>query len=136
MPQTHEILAQSKTRYRLAVVSDAQSAYGLPELRAVGLADYFAPIVISGDYGYRKPDARLFQSALTELEITPEEAIYIGNDRFRDFLGARKAGMKTILLCPNGTFAYFVVAFIFPLFMRLFPSAPVPTGQTKDSARD
>lgn len=102
IPQTHEILAQLKTRYRLAVVSDAQSAYGLPELRAVGLADYFAPIVISGDYGYRKPDSRLFQSALTALQITPEEAIYIGNDRFRDVLGARQAGMKTILFCPNG----------------------------------
>ena len=101
-PQTQEILAQMKTRHRLAVVSDAQSAYGLPELRAVGLAGYFAPIVISGDYGYRKPDVRLFQAALTELRVRPEEAIYIGNDRFRDVHGARQAGMKTILFCPKG----------------------------------
>jgi len=101
-PQTQEILAQLKTRYRLAVVSDAQRAFSLPELRAVGLADYFAPIVISGDYGYRKPDARLFRTALTELKVSPEEAIFIGNDRFRDILGARQVGMKTILFCPNG----------------------------------
>jgi putative hydrolase of the HAD superfamily len=101
-PQTQEILAQLKTRHRLAVVSDAQSAFGLPELRAVGLADYFAPIVISGDYGYRKPDARLFQAALTELKVSPAEAIFVGNDRFRDVLGARQVGMKTILFCPNG----------------------------------
>jgi putative hydrolase of the HAD superfamily len=101
-PQTHAVLAELKTRYRMAVVSDAQSAYGLPELRAVGLADYFAPIVISGDYGYRKPDHRLFQAALTELQIVPEAAIYIGNDRFRDVLGARQAGMKTILFSPDG----------------------------------
>jgi putative hydrolase of the HAD superfamily len=101
-PQTQEILAELKTRYRLAVVSDAQSAYGLPELRAVGLADYFAPIIISGDYGYRKPDSRLFQAALTELHLRPEEAIFVGNDRFRDVLGARQAGMKTILYCPQG----------------------------------
>jgi putative hydrolase of the HAD superfamily len=101
-PQTQEILGQLKTRHRLAVVSDAQSAYGLPELRAAGLADYFAPIVISGDYGYRKPDTRLFQAALTELQVRPEEAIFVGNDRFRDVLGARQAGMKTILFCPHG----------------------------------
>jgi putative hydrolase of the HAD superfamily len=91
-----------KTRHRLAVVSDAQSAYGLPELQAVGLARYFKPIVISGDYGYRKPDPRLFQAALSELEVRPEEAIFVGNDRFRDVLGARQVGMKTILFCPNG----------------------------------
>ena len=101
-PQTHEILAQLKTKYRLAVVSDAQSAYGLPELRAVGLANYFAPIIISGDYGYRKPDARLFQAALTGLQVRPEQAIFVGNDRFRDILAARRVGMKTILFCPHG----------------------------------
>jgi putative hydrolase of the HAD superfamily len=101
-PQTQEILAQLKTRYRLAVVSDAQSAYGLPELRAAGLAEYFAPIIISGDYGYRKPDPRLYRAALTELDVSPEQAIFIGNDRYRDVHGARRVGMKTILFCPNG----------------------------------
>jgi putative hydrolase of the HAD superfamily len=101
-PQTQEILAQLKTRYRLAVVSDAQSAYGLPELRDAGLAGYFQSVVISGDYGYRKPDQRLFQAALSALQVRPEEAIFIGNDRFRDVLGARRVGMKTILFCPYG----------------------------------
>ena len=101
-PQTHEILTQLKKNHRLAVVSDAQSAYGLPELRAVGLADYFAPIIISGDYGYRKPDPRLFHAALTGLEVRPEQAIFIGNDRFRDILPAKRVGMKTILFCPLG----------------------------------
>lgn len=102
-PQTREILAQLQARYRLAIVSDAQSAYAVPELRAVGLAEYFAPIVISGDYGYRKPDRRLFQAALTELRVSPEEAIFVGNDRFRDIWGARSVGMKTILFCPRGS---------------------------------
>ena len=45
-PQVRQTLDQLKGRYLLAVVSDAQSAYGLPELRAVGLAEYFDPIII------------------------------------------------------------------------------------------
>jgi putative hydrolase of the HAD superfamily len=101
-PQAKEILAQLKTRYPMAVVSDAQSAYGMPELCAAGFAGYFAPVIISGDYGYRKPDARLFQAALKALQIGPEEAIFVGNDRFRDVQGARQVGMKTILFCPHG----------------------------------
>jgi putative hydrolase of the HAD superfamily len=101
-PRTSEILTDLKTRHCLAVVSDAQSAYALPELQSVGLADFFAPIIISGDYGYRKPDPRLFQAALTKLQVRPEQSIFIGNDRFRDVLGARQVGMKTILFCPNG----------------------------------
>ena len=66
------------------------------------MADYFTPIIISADYGYRKPDPRLFQAALTKLQVCPEQAIFVGNDRFRDVLGARQVGMKTILFCPNG----------------------------------
>ena len=101
-PQTQEILAQLKMRLRLGVVSDAQSVYGSPELRAVGLSGYFETVIISGDFGFRKPDLRLFQAGLTALQVRPEQAIFIGNDRYRDVLGARQAGMKTILFCPNG----------------------------------
>jgi putative hydrolase of the HAD superfamily len=101
-PQIHEVLPQLKARYFLAVVSDAQTAYAIPELHRAGLAEFFDPIVVSGDYGYRKPDPRLFRTALEKLAVGPEEAIFIGNDPFRDIAGARQVGMKTILFCPNG----------------------------------
>jgi putative hydrolase of the HAD superfamily len=92
-----EVLNQLTERYLLAVVSDAQSAYALPELRAVGLREYFDPVIISGDYGYRKPDARLFQKALDRLHVSPEQAIFVGNDGYRDIFGARQLGIRTIL---------------------------------------
>jgi putative hydrolase of the HAD superfamily len=96
-PQVLEVLSRLRERYPLAVVSDAQSAYALPELRAVGLHEYFEPVIISGDYGYRKPDARLFQTALDRLQVLPGQAIFIGNDGYRDIFGARQLGIKTIL---------------------------------------
>jgi putative hydrolase of the HAD superfamily len=96
-PQVLEALNQLKERYRLAAVSDAQSAWAVPELRAVGLHEYFDPVIISGDYGYRKPDPRLFQTALDRLQVLPNQAIFIGNDCYRDVFGARQLGMKTIL---------------------------------------
>ena len=96
-PQVLEVLSRMKEQFRLAVVSDAQSAYALPELRAVGLHEYFNPVIISGDYGFRKPDSRLFQKALGELQLRPDQAIYIGNDVYRDIFGARQLGIKTVL---------------------------------------
>lgn len=95
-PQVQETLDLLQTRYRMAVVSDAQSAYAVPELCAVGIASYFDPIIVSGDYGYRKPDIRLFQKALDELEIQPNQALYIGNDLYHDIHGAQQVGMKAI----------------------------------------
>ncbi len=96
-PQVLEVLDQLREHYLLAVVSDAQSAYALPELKAVGLHGYFDPVIISGDYGYRKPDARLFQKALDGLQVSPGQAIFIGNDGYRDIFGARQLGIKTVL---------------------------------------
>jgi len=96
-PRELEILGQLKQRYPMAVVSDAQSVYGVPELKSVGVYEYFHPIIISGDYGYRKPDPRLFQHALNRLGVRPDEAIFIGNDCYRDVFGAHQVGMKTVL---------------------------------------
>ena len=96
-PQVRPILEALRARYRLAIVSDHQVAYGLPELNAVGLADYFDPIVISSEHGFRKPDPRLFHCALEGVGAAAREAVYVGNDLHCDVEGAHRAGMKCVL---------------------------------------
>lgn len=100
-PQVQETLDQLRSRFPMAVVSDAQSAYAVPELRAVGLLHYFNPIIVSGDYGYRKPDPRLFQKALDALQVRPEQALFFGNDLFHDIFGAQQVGMKAVFVSYN-----------------------------------
>ena len=100
-PQEQEVLSRLKERYPMAVVSDAQSAYAVPELKSVGIFEYFDPIIISGDFGYRKPEARLFQHALERLGVPGDEAVFIGNDRYRDVFGAKQLGMKTVLFASS-----------------------------------
>lgn len=95
-PEVKDILDRLSLHYRLAAVTDAQTAYALPELHATGLLDYFDPVIVSGDYGYRKPDARLFRHALIALKLNPEDVLYIGNDIYRDVFGAQQAGIKAI----------------------------------------
>lgn len=106
-PHVREVLDVLRERYPLAVVTDAQSAYTRGELHKVGLLDYFDPIVISGDHGYRKPDRRLFQLALDEMGVAAENTLYVGNDMHRDIFGAREAGMPTVMFeSGQGTSAY------------------------------
>ena len=100
-PDVPEVLEQLSKVYPLGIVSDAQTAYGLPELRAVNLAHYFKPIVISGDYGYRKPDKRIFQTALDALNVKAENTVFVGNDMYRDIYGPKQMGMKTVLFASN-----------------------------------
>ena len=100
-PGVLDVLNDLRPRYRLAAISDAQSAWCLPEMRAVGLDGYFDPIIVSGDFGYRKPDPRLFTAALTALRVAPENALFVGNDMFRDVYAAKRLGIKTVFFSSN-----------------------------------
>jgi putative hydrolase of the HAD superfamily len=95
-PDVREVVEELRRHYALGVISDAQSAYAVPELRTAGLGECFATIVVSGDYGYRKPDPRLFAAALQALDVRPDQAIYVGNDMYRDIFGAQQVGLRTV----------------------------------------
>jgi putative hydrolase of the HAD superfamily len=106
-PYVHEVLDDLRGRLPLAVVSDGQSSWARGELHKAGLSGYFDPIVISGDYGYRKPDRRLFQLALDGMGVSAANTVYVGNDMHRDIYGAREAGLITVMIeSPQGTNDY------------------------------
>jgi len=100
-PGVVDTIRQLHQNYHLAIVSDGQAAYAVPELNAVGLAGYFDPIIISGDVGVRKPHERLFTDALTAMKMTPSEVLFVGNDMYRDVYGAKRVGMTTVFCKSN-----------------------------------
>jgi putative hydrolase of the HAD superfamily len=55
-------------------------------------------IVTSAEVGVEKPDPAIFRAALSKAKVEPEEAIYVGDDYNNDFQGAKRAGLKAILL--------------------------------------
>lgn len=100
-PGVEDTIKRLHPKYQLAIVSDGQTTYAVPELNAVGLFGYFDPIIVSCDFGYRKPDRRLFESALTAMKLTPPEVVFVGNDMYNDVHGAQKLGMKTVFFSSN-----------------------------------
>jgi putative hydrolase of the HAD superfamily len=102
-PHVKDVLDTLRSRYPLAIVTDAQSAYARPELHRLGLLDYFNPIVVSGDHGFRKPDIRLFHMATHGMGVAPENTLFVGDSLHRDIQGAQRAGLKATLFDPNGS---------------------------------
>jgi putative hydrolase of the HAD superfamily len=100
-PNVKEVLNELQARYQLALVSDAQPCFALPEIRATGLDGYFSPVIISSYYGFRKPDSRLFNEALDKMGISQSEVIVVGNDMFRDIYGAQLLDIRTIFFDSN-----------------------------------
>ena len=100
-PGVLDVLNDLRLRFKLAAISDAQTAWCLPEMRAVGIDGYFDPVIVSGNFGYRKPDPRLFTAALTALQEAAENVLFVGNDMFRDVYAAKQLGIKTVFFSSN-----------------------------------
>ena len=97
-PGVKRVLDELRPACRMAIVSDAQPCYALPEIKAVGLDGYFDPVIISAHYGFRKPDRRLTEKALDIMKLAPAEVICVGNDMYRDIYGASRLGIRTIFV--------------------------------------
>lgn len=59
-------------------------------------------VVDSGDVGVEKPDPRIFEHALELLWLVADETWYVGDTPAFDLVGARRAGLKPILIDPFG----------------------------------
>ena len=100
-PETREVVSALASKYRLAMVTDSQEPYVMPELRQVGLADVFSPVVISANHGFRKPDPRIFRIALDQIGIDASDAVHVGDSWQRDVVGATDAGIHAFWICRD-----------------------------------
>ena len=67
---------------------------GMP---AVAVAPVVDCVVLAGDVGADKPDARAFHAVCARLAVAPNELVHVGDDPSADGRGAREAGAKGIV---------------------------------------
>jgi HAD superfamily hydrolase (TIGR01509 family) len=86
---------------RAAVVSNWDCSLGglLAELGLGGLVD---AVVTSAEAGVRKPDPRIFETALAAVRCPPELALLVGDSLDVDVVGGRAAGIRSVLLDRGG----------------------------------
>lgn len=82
---------------RLGIVSNF--AWRLSDLvDGLGVAGHFELILTSARVGYRKPRPEIFEHALAMAGVTPDRALYVGDDPACDEAGARAVGMHSLLI--------------------------------------
>lgn len=89
-------LHQAKEKYKLAVVSDAWPSL-IDVFEEVKYHHLFDSFVVSSIIGVCKPHALMYTTALNELCLEPEEAVFI-DDSLENCLGAKALGINPILL--------------------------------------
>jgi len=89
-----EFLRSLRPNYFVGLISNAW-----PDLREYiarqKFADAFDYMVISGEVGVMKPEARIYQIALEQAGVRPDEAVFV-DDFYENVQGCRAVGMHGI----------------------------------------
>jgi putative hydrolase of the HAD superfamily len=103
-PEIPEVLeAIQKMDLKIGLISNVNSRGLVPtNLKSYGILDYFDPIVLSSEYGRRKPDPAIFHYAARLANVPTSACLYVGDRIVRDIDGARRAGFgKAIQIRHN-----------------------------------
>jgi putative hydrolase of the HAD superfamily len=87
---------KSKNVY-LGIVTDTAHPLHVKinKLERGGLGDLWDTIIASREVGVQKPDPKIYQLALQQLGVPPEEAVFVGHKAI-ELEGAKHVGMQTI----------------------------------------
>lgn len=117
--------------YGLALVTNFDHPpYVYTLLRERGLEGLFDVLVISGEVGYEKPEARIFRLALDRLGLAPQEALFVGDSLDADIAGAAAVGCTPVLMDMRAAHPDFVGQRITRLsqVLALLPERAAPQG--------
>lgn len=81
---------------KLGVITNGASEHQRPKLVALGIAEQFDTILVSGEEGVRKPDAEIFARALARCGVAAHEAVFVGDHPVADVRGAHDAGLVPV----------------------------------------
>ena len=89
--------------YILAVISNRDQPFQ-ELLQEHGIGQFFDFSLAAGEVQVWKPDPGVFEHALRRANLSPQDAIYVGDNYYADVVGARRAGLKPVLYDPLGIF--------------------------------
>ena len=97
------VLTALRKRYQIGLLTDGPGETQRDKLRRLGWEDTFDAVVITGPLGTPKPERRAFEAIIDTLDVTPDRAVYVGDDPERDIAGAASAGLAPVQVCyPDG----------------------------------
>ncbi|WP_331729073.1 HAD family hydrolase (plasmid) [Streptomyces avidinii] len=85
--------------WRLGVITNGDPSTQRLKLRTARLDDLFEAVVISGEYGIRKPDRGLYRIALDALDTS--SGFMVGDDLQADVAGGAVAGLRTVWIAAG-----------------------------------
>lgn len=87
-----------KKNKKIYLLSNAQKVFTEPEIKYLGIWDYFDGIFISSNEKFKKPSPEFFNVLIKKYGLDAKESIMIGNDGTSDIEGACGVGMDSLYI--------------------------------------
>ena len=87
-PNVNEVLTVLARSYRLAVITNDFVSAQVPRMQAAGIEHFFEEVIVSEAIGFAKPSPEIFNHALSRLDLTPAQVLYVGDFLAHDYVGA------------------------------------------------
>ena len=100
-PETQEVLDYLDGNYRLGFISNTNFRAFQGLTQEFDVEDTFDVIFLSYREGVMKPDAEVFETVLSELDVMPGEAVMVGDSLPDDVQAAEEQGIDGILMDRN-----------------------------------
>ena len=101
-PEVVPTLKELRSRgLELGIVSNFDSRL-FNVLRGLGIAEYMDTVTISSLAHAAKPSPKIFELALEKHAVEAADALHVGDSLTDDVEGARKAGIRAVLLAREG----------------------------------
>lgn len=98
---TISLINTIKKYVKVAIVTNGSTERQKAKIVNTGLNNYFDIIIISEEVGLSKPDKRIIELALRELNVKSEEALLVGDDLVKDISGCQNANVRGIWYNPH-----------------------------------
>lgn len=97
-PETLSVIRELKSKgYELGIISNFDTRL-FSILSDLSIREHFDSITISSLARAAKPARQIFEYALSQHVIDPEEALHVGDSDREDFEGARQAKLQALLI--------------------------------------
>lgn len=95
-PETERVLSELGETYELGCITDGREGHS--KLHRLGIRWYFDAVLVTPTTDHSKDNPAVFERVLSELSVSPEEAVYVGDDPRSDFRTPNELGMTTVRL--------------------------------------
>jgi putative hydrolase of the HAD superfamily len=103
-PDAIEVLNYLSAKYRLHIITNGFEKIQHKKLKSSRIDHFFQTVTTAECTGFKKPDKRIFDFAMSKAKTNSTKSIMIGDSLEADIQGAKDFGMHTIYFGKNPNF--------------------------------